>query len=250
MPQTPDTYTSTVCTCLRHATAKEKAAVRAELAAHIEDHAAALLEAGYDTDHAHQQAVAAMGDPQEMGAILNREFPLRWLVLSRLALVLLLLLAVFPSLWLFPSLPHVPSSLLARWDPMASSLHFTGIPEEDLTPLSISLPFPNGDVIDLYAVALLPEGDTYAALVYGVAYQKNPLRTPQYDTADLSYTFGTPPFSTPGLGYSSSYRAGAFYDVQKIPGLAPGDTLTAHFQHYGIQISVELPLPWEEVLAP
>lgn len=48
MPYTSDPYTKTVCACLRYATAKEKAAVQAELEAHIEDHTEALLAAGYN----------------------------------------------------------------------------------------------------------------------------------------------------------------------------------------------------------
>ena len=82
MPYTSDPYTKTVCACLRYATAKEKAAVQAELEAHIEDHTEALLAAGYNAGHAQRLAVEAMGDPQDVGQALNEAFPRRWWVLS------------------------------------------------------------------------------------------------------------------------------------------------------------------------
>lgn len=242
-------YSQAVTSRLRHATPKEKQAVQAELEAHLEDHAAALVEAGYDTGYAHRHAVDAMGDPVEVGEALNRAFPLRWLILSRLTLALLLLLALLlvPVLW--SGLSTIPGNLQARWDPLASSLHDDSIPAEDLTPLSISLPFPNGDVIHLYAVALLPQGDTYAARVYGVAYNKNPLRHPQYNASNLQFAVGDAQWLTPGFSHNSQHE-GAFYDVREIPDLAKGDPLSVCFSLYGISFSEEIPLPWEEVCAP
>ena len=47
MPSYRD-YTNAVCACLRHATPKEKQAVAQELQDHLDDHAAALVEAGWD----------------------------------------------------------------------------------------------------------------------------------------------------------------------------------------------------------
>lgn len=64
-------YGETVCQFVSHATSKEKAAIRAELAAHMEDHAQALMDAGYDEDHARNAALTAMGDPEAVGRALN-----------------------------------------------------------------------------------------------------------------------------------------------------------------------------------
>ena len=47
-------------------------AIRAELAAHMEDHAAALMERGVPEEEATKQAVAAMGDPEEIGRELDK----------------------------------------------------------------------------------------------------------------------------------------------------------------------------------
>ena len=52
-----------------------RGAIAAELAAHLEDHAAALMERGVPEEEAAQQAVAAMGDPEALGRQLNRAHP-------------------------------------------------------------------------------------------------------------------------------------------------------------------------------
>lgn len=51
----------------------EHAAIREELSAHLEDHIQALVEQGTDPAEAERRAVAAMGDPAEIGLQLNRQ---------------------------------------------------------------------------------------------------------------------------------------------------------------------------------
>ena len=60
-------YTDAVLTALRHVTDRERLAIRAELDAHIEDHIAALRELDYPPELAEERALAAMGDPTEVG---------------------------------------------------------------------------------------------------------------------------------------------------------------------------------------
>ena len=62
-----------VCLMIRWKAAREP--VADELAAHLEDHAAALMERGTPEEEAAQQAVAAMGDPEALGRQLNRAHP-------------------------------------------------------------------------------------------------------------------------------------------------------------------------------
>lgn len=50
----------------------DHAAITAELTAHLEDHASALEEHGVPADEAAAWAVAAMGDPEEVGRALNK----------------------------------------------------------------------------------------------------------------------------------------------------------------------------------
>ena len=67
-------------------------AIAAELAAHLEDHAAALMERGVPEEEAAQQAVAAMGDPYALGAELDAAHPPTLPRLSRVLLALGLLI--------------------------------------------------------------------------------------------------------------------------------------------------------------
>lgn len=65
-----DTFCAQVCSVIRWKPARE--AAWHELAAHLEDHAAALEEQGVPADEAAAQAVEAMGDPYELGHQLDR----------------------------------------------------------------------------------------------------------------------------------------------------------------------------------
>ncbi len=81
-------YTDAVLTALRHVTDRERLAIRAELDAHIEDHMAALRELNYPPELAEERALAAMGDPTEVGRELNACYQSWfWVILGRAAAV-------------------------------------------------------------------------------------------------------------------------------------------------------------------
>ena len=82
-------YTDRVLSSLRRVTEKEREAIRSELDGHIEDHMEALRELGYDEELAEERAIAAMGEPDEVGRELNKQYTgCRWLLASRAAVVL------------------------------------------------------------------------------------------------------------------------------------------------------------------
>ncbi|MBQ2926043.1 MAG: hypothetical protein IJE03_04370 [Ruminiclostridium sp.] len=242
-----DEYTHAVAQYVRHATGKEKAALRKELNDHMADHAQALLDGGFPEDHAYRVAVEAMGDPAEVGKALNREYPLRWLVLSRLFLVLALLttgllLQVFPG--------GLYNSMIARTDPVHSGFHSANLNEDQLTYTDIKAEFPNGDVLWIYATAVTwDDTDGYTGHIYTSSYNRNPLRDPQYGTYALTYTLkGSQEEFLESSSGGSSY--GAAYMRQAFDGLPYGSTLVGRFDRYGTTFTVEIPLPWEEVESP
>ena len=75
-----------VCSVIRWRAVRKP--VAAELAAHLEDHAAALEARGLDPDVAARRAVEAMGDPYALGAELDAAHPP---TLPRLSLICLVL---------------------------------------------------------------------------------------------------------------------------------------------------------------
>lgn len=92
-------YTDAVLTALRHVTDRERLAIRAELDAHIEDHMAALRELDYPPELAEERALAAMGDPAEVGRELNACYQSWfWVILGRAAAVVTVLMCILALL--------------------------------------------------------------------------------------------------------------------------------------------------------
>ena len=111
-------YTDRVLTSLRRMTAKEREAIRQELDGHMEDHMEALRALGYDEELAEERTLAAMGDPAEVGRELNRQYPFRWLVIGRAAMVLTLLFALLVALPAWNKAGDVVNNLWCRFYPL------------------------------------------------------------------------------------------------------------------------------------
>ena len=79
---TRSTYIQAVFSHLKRLTKREREAIRRELDGHMEDHMEALRALGYDEALAEERTIAAMGDPEEVGRELNRQYPFRWLVVK------------------------------------------------------------------------------------------------------------------------------------------------------------------------
>ncbi len=73
-------YCSRVLSQAGRLTRSEADDLRAELSGHIEDHAEALTEHGYEEDAAYERAVTLMGDPEETGRALRAQYGGWWLV--------------------------------------------------------------------------------------------------------------------------------------------------------------------------
>lgn len=65
-----ETFCAAVCAKVRWPFARWD--ITQELTGHLQDHAASLEEKGLSPEEAQSQAVAAMGDPAELGRALNR----------------------------------------------------------------------------------------------------------------------------------------------------------------------------------
>lgn len=81
-------YCARVLAGLRHLSRRERAAVRRELEEHIEDHAQALLDLGYDEKLAEERTMAAMGDPAEVAREMAKQYPRGWNVVAGVSLAL------------------------------------------------------------------------------------------------------------------------------------------------------------------
>lgn len=81
-------YCARVLAGLRGLSRRERAAVRRELEDHIEDHARALLDLGYDEKLAEERTMAAMGDPAEVAREMAKQYPRGWNVVAGVSLAL------------------------------------------------------------------------------------------------------------------------------------------------------------------
>lgn len=242
-------YGDQVCQFVRHATKKEKAAIRKELTDHIADHTQALMDAGHPPEAAQALALEAMGEPEAVGKALNKEYPLRWLVLSRLApvAVLLLALALLYYGWYTPFL--LKDYLAARSGPIQTqhTVVFnsdTGQSRQvpNLTLLDLRYQLPNQNILFLYAVGLEATGERYTAYLYTVQYSRHPARLDIRQDQELTF-----PMQEAGTLDSSLNWGLAIYSWYTIP-LSSEEPLIARYDHYGTRIDTEIPLPWEEVL--
>lgn len=233
-----------VMACVRHATPEEKDAIRRELEGHMEDHVAALIEAGYAEEEAAERAAAAMGNPEEIGAALNRAYPLGWLVLSRVSLIVTMLLcATFLFTW--PMLGNVLSGLQARIAPQTSSFASQG---QYALEQEVDIRAEVGDdILWIYKVGLNPSADgktgsldvfycNYSKHIFGFASNALGLR---YESGAITDEFQF-------FGQSGGGSSGAYYArVKEIPVARTDETLTVIYDRYGESVRIEVPVPWE-----
>ena len=115
---TRDEYIQEVSASLKRLTRREREAIRAELDGHMEDHMEALRELGYDEPLAEARTLAAMGDPAEVGRELNQQYPFRWLVIGRTAMIVTLLFALLVALPAWDKAGDAVNSLWCRFYPL------------------------------------------------------------------------------------------------------------------------------------
>lgn len=237
-------YSEAVAARLRYASPKERKAVRRELEDHLQDHAEALEAAGYPPEQAQAHALAAMGDPKQVGEELSAAFPLGWWVLTRAAgcvAVIALLLVLF---WLPEPIADLYHYHQAKYDPF--SFQWSQKMQPKLVPLDLKETLPGGGTLSIYAAGLVENSNgTYEAYVYAVSYSGGPFQFP--NDASRHLTFATDgqslSYYTP-MSDTKSCRTFTLYRLRELPW---GTLPTVRFTRNGNQFSAELPLPWQEV---
>ena len=245
-------FLSALAVPMENASPRELAGVQTELGDHIADHAADLEAAGWSAADAEAAAVAAMGDPAEVGEALNREFSRFWGAVSRWAAIALILLIVAAFIPVCYSCINAAQSLALRIDPQKTmARYFKGL---DTTPLDIRCDGADGDVVRFAMEAMttetLPDENgvetEWDAAVIGVCiYDKNPFRCianyldeqPVFLT-DAPYTNGA---ERSGGGMSTAWTAIRIY---RVPVHRGQKTVTAQYDLFGTYFTVEVPLYW------
>ena len=234
-------YTDAVLTALRHVTGDERESIRREIDGHIEDHIESLRELGYDEQLAEERALAAMGDPEEVGRELNKQYT-GWgfVLLSRVAVLLTVVLCIQAFLGL-GILGNFYDSVRARTLPEELTSNYSA---DAVSRPDMRIPIGN-DVLRIYRVSVGTKNGVRAAEVAMAAYDRIPGGVVSGRlTADveLEDQRGVTPEHT-GLGGSGKGNYGAEYSLKYLP-VQEGDTcITLRYDRFGEHIAVKIPLP-------
>jgi hypothetical protein len=243
-------YVERVLSVMRHVTPSEREAIRAEIDAHIEDHICALMGLDYDEALAEERTMVRMGDPEEVGRELDKQYTNAfWLWLEGIAKILLapmILVALLGIGILFHAVDH----LEARFAPAQGSTEdFT---EEAMEETDYCVTVGN-DVLKVYQVSVGNKVFSYyshnqiaeqgpAAELLVCAYDRIPFGIVSGDL--FTYLKAADQrgkeIDTWGGGAGSW---GAEYNRYYIP-VEPGDTcVTLSYDRFGESVTLKVPLP-------
>lgn len=238
-------YVEQVLDRLGRLTCKEREAIRAEIGGHIEDHMETLLELGYDEKLAEERTMAAMGDPEEVGRELNKQYPFRWLVVKWAAMTLaavLVLMMLGQMDW-----QMVRINLASRFLP--SQLFTYKEPYEFLKGDGTDIRMEVGPAVARVCAAKVvkvqpgaewagerPVGSYVAVL--RIRYYGKSLR-------DLGRSVSVPYLEVEGDG---GHVGSGAYGLFSFVSVEPGETeLTLACPKYGYDATCKIPLDWEGV---
>lgn len=247
-----------VCGYLKGASRRELEGVEAELRAHIDDHAAALMEAGWSEEDAYRKAEEAMGDADEVGRELSLEYPKLWLNISRIAAGVLIVLVVFLALPILYSTVNAARSVLVRIAPQCAAPAFDhdgGESAPEIKPMSLRLYLDGGDVAYFYGQSTVPSADPdidsdYAAVLYFCVYDRNPFQEariapPVWYDSGMEGPSGGNNGSIFYQDMSYSYWYGYYYLY--IPAEKGQKTVKVCYKNGGRYYTVTVPLDWSGV---
>lgn len=242
-------YTDRVLSVMRHPDSRERETIRAELDAHMEDHICALLDMDYPEELAEERTLALMGDPEEVGRAMDKEYaPVFWDAVWGLSRVLLVVLVLW-ALTGFGILFHAADYLEACFSPnRRSDTEFVAAATEETGYRTMV----GNDIVKVYQVAVgeLPvyneetgEKEPVPAVeVLTCAYDRVPFgivsgslfgcMTLENQQGQQTDTWG---------GGTGSY--GAAYKKYYLP-IDPGDDhVTLRYDRFGERVVLEIPLP-------
>ena len=241
-------YVERVLSVMRHVTPSEREAIRAELAAHIEDHICDLLELDYGEALAEERTMALMGDPEEVGRELDKQYTNSfWLWLEGIAKILLVPM-ILVALMGVGSLFHAADHLEARFAPEGYSTDF---PAEITEEVDLRVRVGN-DILRVYQVALGEQShynydlekseDLPTVQVSVCAYDRIPFGIVSGDLFTYLKAADQRGHEADNWGGGSG-SWGAEYSRYYIP-VEPGDTyVTLSYDRFGESVTLKVPLP-------
>lgn len=247
---------------MKGATRREKQALRMELEDHVEDRARALTKKGCPEEEARRRALEAMGDPEQIGRELGRQYSHFWLIASRimsavLAVVLLGSLAAVPvariggnlaARWAPEQVGENQSTKKLLWDEEQKKYVWEHEGETAIVwdpGLKVEI---GNDILSVYQVILYPACGSVE--VYWCNYDRNPLGLPTKDLFPNVFVVTNQAgqeSASSGGGVRQPGVSGAGYYFASGLTAAPGDRYVyLTYDRYGQHFLLEIPLRWEE----
>lgn len=232
-------YSRQVIEVMRHLTADEMTAIRAEIEGHIEDRMEPLLALkGVDEAEAERRSIAAMGDPGEIGRALQKHYSYFWLWVDRVVLGIIAFV-LMGTVCLAPShLVHAWQNLVARVYPVAQVSVATRAWIDQELDLKTQV---GSDIWSIYAVGTEADG---TVRVFWCAYDERV----RGRTGSWRFTYEDcrgEALHCPTGGLVDGDQ-GAYGHIDEVR-VTPGDPyLTAVVDRYGERIALNIPLTWEE----
>lgn len=231
-------YMDRVVARLRGLTWSERDAIRTEIDAHIEDHICGLMELGYSEELAEERTMLRMGDPEEVGRELDKQYPLRWLVIGRIASVALVLLVLVCLLGI-GALNSVFNSLRTRIVPW-SDIHES---VEERVNLKMDLQMEVGsDIVRVLGSGTEVTDDGAEVVIVYCQYDKNPFGYVSHANLMYEDCRGEETRSGSGGGHST---AGASYWRREILVQYGDPYVTMYCERFGTRQELQIPLKWE-----
>ena len=238
-------YCTQACSALKKATQKEKSSLSEELLDHMESHAEALIELGWDPEEARTYSVQAMGDPETVGRQYDEKLSSFWLWCGRVLRVLLIVLLVWiggvPAIGKGISVYY---NLQARWffDPDRALSSTSGEQILKQQDLDIEIPLEH-DVFRIYRTEIYYDVqiDSYVVCVYALNYAKNPFeyRGTLIELVEPDNDYGGGGFFSSGVAYYN-------WHSRVIQG-QPSVGLNFEREETDTHFRVEIPLDWEGI---
>lgn len=234
-------YYDRVLHAARRLTGRERRDVRRELEGHIEDHMEALLALDYPQELAEERTLSAMGDPEEVGSELNRQYSPFWLSVKRLAMAVTALFVLLNFTGLLGEAGNIGDNLRARFCPeklAAVQYHSDNLHAVEDVDLRAEM----GDVtVRVYQVGLDAPTRGTTAYVALCAWYQNPLKEqPNILNWNMDVWVESSSGHRPSGG--SGWKWAFIYEVP----VNYGDTVEITYDRFGQQMELTVELPWEE----
>lgn len=246
-------YCARVLSGLRGLSRREREEVRAELADHMEDHAQALLDLGYDEQLAEERTLASMGDPAEVARELAKQYPRRWRVVTGVSLVLcaFVLFSAFSSSFNRKMAGYAWESIVCRFSPWETEEIAAGMDylREPYFPVSgvteaVDIRRDIGDeVLWIYRITVGEQDGRLTAEAAACVYHKIPGGLVSLQAFNELW-----PESQRGerqvLAHQGTISNPMMYQLLLRAPVQPGDDhITVRYEWMGERVAVDVPLP-------